>query len=64
MNPDWTATIPDNYVTDLTRTDHASNVRNFYRKQGAELERFKLLGMLAEIDPQVTRQLMMKLEQE
>lgn len=62
MNPDWTATIPDSYVTDLNRQDHASNVRNFYRRQGAEAERFKLLALMSEIDPQIAKQIMMRIE--
>ena len=62
MNPDWTATIPDAYTTDLKRQDHASNVRNFYRRQGAEAERLKLLALVAEIDPQVAKQVMMRIE--
>lgn len=63
MNPDWKAQIPDSYTTDLKRQDHASNVRNFYRRQGAEAERFKLLSLVAEIDPQVAKQVMMRIEQ-
>ena len=62
MNPDWTATIPDAYTTDLKRQDHASNVRNFYRNQGAEAERFKLLAMVADIDPEVAKQMMSRIE--
>jgi hypothetical protein len=46
MNPDWTATSPDEYTVEPVKLDHAETIRETYRRQGEQREKQRIVDHL------------------
>jgi hypothetical protein len=46
MNPDWTATSPDEYTVHPVKIDYAETIRETYRRQGEMREKQRIVSHL------------------
>jgi hypothetical protein len=46
MNPDWTATSPDEYTVTPIKLSYAENIRETYRRQGEQRQKQKTVEYL------------------
>ena len=49
MNPDWTATSPDEYTVHPVKLDYAETVRETYRRQGELREKKRIINHITQL---------------